>query len=741
LVINPQHVSATRPVAAPTPDFHPAFSPDEKVAAIEVESAGLVSLTRADLQAIGFPVGSTNPNHLHLTRSGSPIAYQWSGDEDALFESQERLLFFAEPRFSRWTSADVYTLWQGDSPGLRMHTRSALPTGLPAGTAWAELTAETNAIYTPECYCAPIPPGRDGDRWVWADLKRSKDDQEVHYNFSFQLPSVDPAQPASLTVWLIGYTAVQADPDHLVTASVNEIDVGQVAWEGKAATSASLPIPAGVLQAGDNTLTLALPGLEAVNIEGAWLDAFSLRYALGAEPGGATVSFTGADTPHAYQVSLTSTDGLLGYDLTDPLQPVALTDLQVSEPGRVTVEDPLDDQVHRYWLSTLSQVSPPTRLRLLTPLLTGVDFAGVDYVMITPASFAPALSDLLALRESQGFRAAVEDIQAIYDVFGDGRPDPAALHAYLANAYLNWPLRPTHILLVGDGTADPKRYQASSSVTFIPPFLADVDLWAGETAADNRYVTLEGDDNLPDMLIGRLPANSLQEVLAMVSKIVGYETVPEPGVWSGIGAYVADDRDIAGDFPKLLESLVSQFEGPTLIAQRLYYDPDATTIKEFQDRLERAWNLGSSLMVYAGHASIFQWAAENFFHLEQIPNLANKPRWPVLLDLTCFTSSFQVPGFETFDETLLRHPSGGVVAAWGSTGLGVSTGHRWLAEGFLADTFSNPDSDLGSAALSGKLTLAAAGFYPDLIDSFTLIGDPATRVFSSHYFFLPLIHH
>ena len=76
-------------------------------------------------------------------------------------------------------------------------------------------------------------------------------------------------------------------------------------------------------------------------------------------------------------------------------------------------------------------------------------------------------------------------------------------------------------------------------------------------------------------------------------------------------------------------------------------------------------------------ASIFQWAAENLIHVEDISNLANKNRLPVKIELTCFTGSFQVPGFETFD--------------------------------------------------------------PDLIDTFTLLGDPAMQLFSTHYSFTSLI--
>jgi hypothetical protein len=737
MVVNPQHIKAH--YESPLTQIEPTSLPEGQVVAIEAGSTGLIAVTRADLQAIGYPVGLANPNNLHLSRAGNEIAYQWLGDADAIFENHESLLFFSEPRFSRWTNNDIYYLWQGESSGSRMDSRTATPTGLPVDVAWTETRAEVNTIYTPDCYCAPIPAGRDGDRWVWEKMQRTASNEAAEYNFSIELPTVDPAQTADLTLWLIGFTDVLADPDHLVKISINSNLLGEISWDGKSAINTSLSVPAGVLHAGENTVTLALPGLDGVTIEGAWLDAISLRYALGMDSGGNSHLVTGSDTPHAYQVSLNSTTGLHGYDVTDPLQPIALTGMEIAEPNLVTFEDPVTGGIHRYWLSTESEISPPTHLRLVIPLQTGEDFPGADYLLIAPESFIPALDKLVTYRESQGLRVAVEDIQAIYDAFGDGRPDPLTLQAYLAYAYSAWPNRPTYILLVGDGTSDPKRYQTASSVTYIPAYLAEVDPWAGETASDNRYVTIEGEDNLPEMLIGRLPANNLEEAQAMVSKIVEYESAPPPGAWSTLAAYISDNQDGAGDFPQLLESLVTQPEGPTLAPQRHYFDPETDTPEEFRNTLKNTWDFGNSLMIYAGHASIHQWAVENFIHLDDVPKLANQYRLPVLLELTCFTGSYQIPGFATLDEALLRHPNGGVVAAWGSTGLGISTGHRWLAEGFLTDTFTNPSSTLGSATLTGKLTLTETGFYPDLIDTYSLIGDPATQLFFTHSSFIPLI--
>ena len=124
--------------------------------------------------------------------------------------------------------------------------------------------------------------------------------------------------------------------------------------------------------------------------------------------------------------------------------------------------------------------------------------------------------------------------------------------------------------------------------------------------------------------------------------------------------------------------------------------------------------------------------------MKNIPNLVNETRLPVLLEMTCFTGSFQVPGKPTLDESLLRYPDGGVVAAWGATGLGISTGHHWLAEGFMDSVYHLELDDMGTATLAGKLNLVTVGAYADLIDTFTLLGDPATRLERSYSLYMPL---
>ena len=139
----------------------------------------------------------------------------------------------------------------------------------------------------------------------------------------------------------------------------------------------------------------------------------------------------------------------------------------------------------------------------------------------------------VTLRTNQGLRVQVVDVQDIYDEFGGGLMSAEAIRDFIAYAYNNWTKpAPKSILLVGDATYDLRHYKYAAP-TFIPPYLAMVDSTTGETAADNRFVAVTlgptGYDILPDLDIGRLPANSPAETTAMVNKILAYEALaPDP---------------------------------------------------------------------------------------------------------------------------------------------------------------------------------------------------------------------
>lgn len=720
-VANPEQVEA--PIQSPTSNFQPLISNSQSssLTSIEVITRGLTALTYNALNNAGFPVASADPHLLQLTHHGQPIAAEWSGDNDTQFEPGERLLFYADPQFSRYTTTDTYFLSIENTAALRMSTRSANPAGLSLGIPSTDVQRESNVFYTPTCLCGSLPAGRDGDRWTWDVLRRP---DRAQASYSAILPAARTLQPATLTLWLIGYTDVVNAPDHRIDVKLNGTTLGRIEWDGKQAITSTLPITPGILSSTNNTVTLNLPGLTGVSVEGAWLDAFQIHYALSNGNSGERVSFGGIAAQRAYTVGLQSTAGLRAYDISNPDQPLRLTNVSVSG-NLVALSDPPGSSIHQYHMASNNGVLSPSLIRMVKPLNA---VSGADYIIISPSQFMPALTPLINLRQSHGLSVVAEDLQSIYDVYGHGRAEPGAIHAYLQNAYDTWNPRPTYVLLVGDGTSDPKRYKSDSPATLLPPYLADVDPWAGETAADNRYVAVDGDDALPDLLLGRLPVNTISEIQIVVDKIIQYETQPYPGDWNKYIAFIADDPDSAGNFHTQSDNLAASFINTPFVAQPIYYGSPGNNVSTTRQLLFSRWVQGAGLIMYNGHSSVSQWAAERLLHVDDVATLNNTARLPIVIEMTCFTSSFHLPSYSTLDESLIRKQNGGAAAVWGATGLGVATGHDKLAQGFMQEVYIDAQPDLGIATLAGKLNLSTHGQDLDLIDTFMLLGDPALQL-------------
>ena len=755
-VLNPQDAFVAQDSSCPSPDksgatadvaqdlscpvaqdlsCNPMGGP--RPAFLEISRPGLYRVTYAQLAPLGLT--SADPHYLHLFRGTEEVACEWEGDEDAVFEDGESLLFYAEPRFSRWTRSDVYQLAVGDTPGLRMTSRSADPTGLPAGTPWVEDVFEENRLYTPDAFTSGIPPGRDGDRWTW-DYRTGPLTTPVTYSFS--LPAVDSTLPATLTLWLIGRTA----GDHRWAAQVNGADTGEAAWSGRTAVTATLAIPTGVLRDGANALSL-----RPVLTESAWLDAFAVRYARGLQAAENAVTFEGSPSA-AHTIALAASDPYRAYDVTDPLRPVRLTGFRV-DGQRITLGDPSGGGPRRYHVAAEGAIRAPDRVRPpedLWGFRAAGGAVGADHLIITHPAFADALNPLIDLRRSQGLTVAIVNVLGIYDTYGDGRPDPEAIRRFIADAYATWNPRPVYVLLVGDGSFDPKRYRAESPPTYIPPYLLEVGPAGGETAADNRYVCVDGEDNLPDLLLGRLPVKTADEARTVIQKIVDDETRPLPGGWNASVLLVADDPDWAGDFPAISDSVAAYVTDPFTVTRRYCagFEPDRSDCPDAEaaaihSAILNDWNRGALLVQYTGHSSWQQWAQERFFHLDDLPSLVNSRRYPVVAEMTCFTGAFHRPE-PTLDEELVTRPGAGAVATWGPTGLGASAGHQRLSDGFFRAVFSDTVGTVGEATLAGKLNLVGAPVGSDLLDTFVLLGDPALRwnralVPWTAHVFLPLV--
>jgi len=739
-VINPGQLQPAARVPIQTGLYSSAPQAASETAIIEVKTRGLYKITYQDLIAAGFPANSVNTSNLTLYRSGAnageplqKVAVFWEGNSDQTFENWEKILFYAEPRYNRWVDFDTYLLKEEDEAGKRIATRSAPPSGLDLGRALTPHLEEQNNIYTPDCYCASIPAGRSGDHWAW-DKIQIPYQGTISSTYEFNITNVDETKAGNVTVWLMGFTDLLENPDHKVQIFINEQQLyPAIQWDGKKAKEVNLPIPASVLNEGNNSLTVRLPGI--ADIEGIYLDAFQVNYPLGGNLINQAVYFQGEETLHKYQIYFNNADqpGFLALDVTNPNNPIKMIDLNIQD-DLVKFKDTNSGKTHAYFLTSIAEALDPPSIRLQRKH----DIDQGDYILIAHHDFLSSVSPLVSLRQAQGHTVSVIDVRTIYDNYGFGKPAPESITAFLENAYHNWVIQPLYVLLVGDGTSDPRGYLPGSYETFIPPYLADVDPWAGETAADNRYVTVDPPDDiediLPDLLIGRLPVNSVSELNTVINKIVNYETNPPAGDWRKTITITTDDPDNPGspinNFPEDANYLDNKLIPSGYSVNKIIYpagsDPDIT-----RENIRSQWSSGSAIMTYIGHGAIKRWGKtfEGFWLAKDLDSLSNGPKHTFVFEMTCLTGKFQSFEDHSFDELALKMGTHGAVAAWGGTGLGVAHGHMQLAEGFYDNLFYGFYSDLGLATQSGKLNLMKENdYYKDLVDTYVLFGDPATRL-------------
>jgi hypothetical protein len=707
------------------------------------------------------------------------------GDGDAIE-------FWGQPGDSHYDAGIYYWLTVGPSQGLRMALQSSAAGGASPAPLWRTLLAEQNRYYRP---AIPAMDAESGihDHWFWDFLAPGSSTVPAAREFPFTLagiasPDTTPGVSAVVSVTLAGL-----DGAHQVSVSVNGVWLGELAWQGRLLYVGALAIPPGVLHPGENTLRLVMGAAQVsthdpISASAAsspvLVDCFTLTYhvsqpapldaegsplVFGVEPGNWQVAFAvPADRP------------VTMLDIGDPLRPIEIA--PVDDPGACSAGAcgatwGIDgDQAGVYAAIAAEARFVVDSIAEDTPSQWRSPANGADYVLITHPTLWAAAERLAELRRRQGLRVALVDVQDVYDEFSGGQVDAAAIRAFLAYAYSYWqPPAPVYVLLLGDGTFDPRGYCTAPGAcpeittepgsTLIPPYLANVDAWLGETATDNGLVAFEPGNNLPWLAIGRLPANDAVQAQVMVDKILAYEDAApaEADDRTTYLALVSDNAyavdgtlDPAGDFWQASDAAAALAQqaatagGIQLAVQRLYLNvcdparfpycllPDppyrpytdapglitglATWLNEPSPPRPRSESL---LVHYAGHGSIGGWAGQPvLLQGADVAQLGLTPRLPMILDITCYTGYFHFPGLPSLAEAWLSAPQHGAVAVIASSGLGLAEAHASLDFVLLAELAGNDDVTAGQALLAAKLAAAASGS-PEDVDTFHLFGDPA----------------
>ena len=245
--------------------------------------------------------------------------------------------------------------------------------------------------------------------------------------------------------------------------------------------------------------------------------------------------------------------------------------------------------------------------------------------------------------------------------------------------------------------------------------------WGSEPhiATDNWYADLD-DDGAPELAVGRLTADSAEEVSLMVKKILAYERSRDFGPWRRHLHFVAG----LGGFGPLVDSVLETSAKNVIAAglpasygatltQASWSSPFYPDPRRFRETAQEGLNDGCLFWIYMGHGQRRE--------LDQIPQAA--PRFRPILDasdaralrarngapivclFSCYAGAFDGPE-DCLAEELLRAP-GGPVAVLAGSRVTMPYAMTLLGAEMLEQCFTQQQATLGDALLAAKRAVVA----------------------------------
>lgn len=685
---------------------------------IKVKEDGIYRVAGADLLAAGL---NCRPDRLMLFEGGRQVAVLVEAASGNALSPDDCIIFYGRGKRTIYSDVNTYWLIEGPERGMRMTSCSVAPRrvkepgSLPAACFTDTARFEQDKVY----WANPLPDG--SDHWFWSSMLAPQTQE-----FVFNLAGVDSGDgSASLSVTLRGGTDFDVEcMDHVVNICLNGEFLKKVVFDGMEERREVITVPQSALRDGENVLRLETPSIEGVPANLVALNRFDLTYRRICRAQENALAFE-ADSGTLCRIDGFTGGEILLFDVTSPTQPVVLANAATFESGGLSLLFELyKKNCGRRTIVAVANESclSPVAVERNEPsnLHSGSNLA--DYILVTHGDFAREAEILASHRDGQGLRTLVADIEDIYDEFSYGNSDARALKAFLKRVFESWQKpAPKYVLLLGDGTCDYKDCLGLGDRNFVPAYL--VETLYMHTASDNYYACVSGDDNLPDLCIGRLPAASAAQAEVMVNKIIAYDESPSGEPWQTSALFVADNDDAI--FTEITDALAGLLT-PDFQVEKAYLPELGLSLT--REKTIAGLNAGSLITTYVGHGSVHIWAGEPIISSSDVTKLTNGGRLTFVVALDCFNGYFMYPYMECIAEEFLRNPDGGAVAYWGATGLSTPDRQKLLGVNLFDSVFQEGCRSLGEATTRAKLLLAGDSEFSNILETWVLFGDPATKL-------------
>lgn len=369
------------------------------------------------------------------------------------------------------------------------------------------------------------------------------------------------------------------------------------------------------------------------------------------------------------------------------------------------------------------------------------------YIIITHKDLWTSATNYALYRSSPAgglHNVILLDVEELYHQFGGGVEKHVIGLRNLAHfAYNSTSIKPNHIFIIGKGVREASESIATGGGTrkstlaynmcLIPAF--------GYPANDN-LITAKLEGNLWDPLIpiGRLAANSNEQVNLYLDKVIEFEGEQDPSdiytienkLWQkqvlhfGGGATAPEQSQFKiylSNYEGYLEG--AEFGGNITGFYKTVSDPiDPVTLYEVNEYI----NNGASIMTFFGHAS-----ADGFDqNVDDPANWNNEGKYPLVVGNACLTGNIFEPNTLSTSEEFVMIDNKGAIAFLANVKQAYSSSLNQYS-----DQLFRQISQLNYGATIGNQVKATIGAIQDddmyfglrnVCNQMTLHGDPALRI-------------
>jgi subtilisin-like proprotein convertase family protein len=366
------------------------------------------------------------------------------------------------------------------------------------------------------------------------------------------------------------------------------------------------------------------------------------------------------------------------------------------------------ETIDRYYSPAFERAASAALLNYREPAAKLVPPLPVGYLIITGPAYADEIQPLADWKTKKGYLATVTPTSDI-----PGGATTAAIQTYIRDAWQNWAVPPSFVLLVGD--------------------VGDIPNWTGvganNPATDLYYAAMTDPDYIPDLGIGRFSVAGEDEVTYLVDKTIEYEKRTFSGTaWLKKAVFMASEDNYTVT-EGTHNYVVSTYLDPAgFTYDKLYTHTYGATTQQVRD----AFNNGRVLGIYSGHGATTYWADGPVFYQSDVEGLTNTGMCPFVQSYSCYTGQYTLP--ECFAETWIRQEGTAGIAFWGS-----SVTSYWDEDDVLErEVFKAQFAD-GFTWISGMLDQGKWGLYQyysgggstqRYYEMYNIFGDPSIDVWT-----------